>query len=350
MKITIRKIAELAGVSRGTVDKVIHDRPGVSDEVRARVRQLLEEQGYQPPVRQSAAPSAGLRIAVMIPPTTNHFFEKAQKGIDHMRTQLADRYAREISLEYYYCDGSQITDVISLLDYIEAQRVDGVVMRGLQSGRLCDRLNRMIDNGIPVVLIDSDTPDSRRLCFVGVDSNISGQVAASLLAKSIGGSGEVAVIGGLPNMHAHRARMLGFEQHMRTDYPAIRVVEAVDCLDQSVIAYEQTVQLLRRYPKLRGIFSVVGCTRDIGQALIDHRAKEVKIVCYNFTNDTVALVKRGVVDFAIGLSPYRQGCEALRILTEYLLDGTPPPGGFRELPPQIGIDANIESLCEMEDI
>ena len=47
MKITIRKIAELAGVSRGTVDKIVHDRAGVSDEVRAQVQKVIDESGYK---------------------------------------------------------------------------------------------------------------------------------------------------------------------------------------------------------------------------------------------------------------------------------------------------------------
>ena len=54
MKVTIRKIAALAGVSRGTVDKVIHNRPGVSDAVRAKVRAIIEEQGYRPPAHHRA--------------------------------------------------------------------------------------------------------------------------------------------------------------------------------------------------------------------------------------------------------------------------------------------------------
>ena len=48
MKITIKEIAEMAGVHRATVDKVLHKRPGVSDEVRQKVQKIIDEVGYTP--------------------------------------------------------------------------------------------------------------------------------------------------------------------------------------------------------------------------------------------------------------------------------------------------------------
>ena len=48
MKVTIKKIAEIAEVHPSTVDKVLHNRPGVSDEVRERIRKLIDEFGYKP--------------------------------------------------------------------------------------------------------------------------------------------------------------------------------------------------------------------------------------------------------------------------------------------------------------
>lgn len=348
MKTTIRKIAQLAGVSRGTVDKVVHGRTGVSDEVRAAVQRLIDELGYELPKRQKETGALEqVQIAVIIPRLSNPFFEIVKRGMDSALVHFHDR---NVQVEYFFCDGVNVNEVLSILDYIEEHGVDGIVLRGGQSGRLCDRLNRFADKNIPVVLYDSDMPGCRRLCMVGEDSRASGRVAASLLAKSIGGQGDVAIIGGLPDMLAHRARLQGFEQAIRERYPNIRIVETINSRDQSVIAYEKTGMLVQQYPNLRGIFSVVGCTGDIGQALIDRQAKNVKIVCYNFTDDVVALVKRGIVDFTIGLTPYRQGSVALHTLLKYLLDGEKPAAPFLEMPILIGIDENIEVLSANQSL
>ncbi len=71
----------------------------------------------------------------------------------------------------------------------------------------------------------------------------------------------------------------------------------------------------------------------------------MKMVCYNFTDDVVALIKRGVVDFAIGLTPYRQGITAMQTMIEYLLQGRTPAQPFIEMPLLIGIDENIDVLA-----
>ena len=103
--------------------------------------------------------------------------------------------------------------------------------------------------------------------------------------------------------------------------------------------------LLQQYPNLRGIFSVVGCTGDIGQAIIDRKAQNIKIISYNFTPDIVALIKKGIVDFTIGLSPFRQGMDAMHTMLRFLLYNEQPERAFLEMPLLIGIDENIDMLC-----
>lgn len=348
MKMTIRKIAELSGVSRGTVDKVVHDREGVSNEVRTHVQKIIDEFGYKLPTRkpkeiiQQVEPERSYRVAVLSPRLTNPFFEKVIRG---MQDALMSESAQSVHAEYFHCDSENVNEQLSILYYLEEHGIDGILLRGTRNQRLCDRINHLTEKGIPIVLFDSGVPGSKRLCFVGENSGASSRVAASLLAKSIGEEGEVAIISGLPDMSTHRARVQGFEQVMRERFPKICIVEKINSRDQSVIAYEKTRYLLRQYPHLRGIFNAVGCTGDIGQALIDQQAQHIKMVCYNMTPDIVALVKRGIVDFAIGLAPYQQGFSAMNAMTAYLTQGK-QPAAFIELPQLIGIDENIEALAK----
>lgn len=77
MKMTIRKIAELAGVSRSAVDKVIHGRAGVRPEIRERVQQIIAETGYVPiHERKAAEPEANREqtIGVIILSLNNPYF------------------------------------------------------------------------------------------------------------------------------------------------------------------------------------------------------------------------------------------------------------------------------------
>lgn len=347
MKMTIRKIAELAGVSRGTVDKVVHGRRGVSDEVRQKVQGIIEETGYTLPETEKKPVEKTYRVVVIMPRTNNPFFASIKHGMDAMRKVLPEG---RILVEYSFCDGSDVAQMLYLINCAEEQGMHGLLLRGVQSHRLSDRLNRLYERKIPVVLFDADVTDAKRLCFVGEDSYASGRVAASLLAKSINGKGEVAVIGGMENITSHYARLRGFEDVIRERFPGIKIVEEINCLDQSAIAYEKTRLLLQKYPNLKGIFSVVGCTGDIGQALLERQQQTIKMVCYNFTQDITALVKRNVVDFSIGLMPNQQGMNALQIMSEYLLEGKKPKKDFMEIPLVIGVDENIDQLTKNEII
>ncbi|MGN1031498.1 MAG: LacI family DNA-binding transcriptional regulator [Butyricicoccaceae bacterium] len=349
MKVTIRKIAEESGVSRGTVDKVVHGRPGVSDEVRARVQAVIDSHGYAPRHRKKQE-EPELRhyiVSVILPRLTNPFFVNVKHGIDEMQKMLP---GAQISTEYFFCDSANIPEILSVLDYVEERGVDGIILRGVQSRRLRDRLNALHENKIPVVLLDADVPEAKRLCLVGEDSRTSGRVAASLLAKSIGGAGEIAVIGGFQNITTHRVRLLGFEEVIRERFPEIRIVDVVNCHDQSVIAYEETLRLMQKYPNLKGIFSAVGCAGDIGQALIEAQHRQIKMVSYNFTPDIIALVKRGIIDFTIGLTPSQQGATALRVLADFLLSNQKPAREFLEMPIIIGVDENVEVLSQSQMI
>ena len=349
MKITIRKIAELTGVSRGTVDKVIHNRPGVSDDVRMLVQNKINELGYVPVQHTSLKNGSEKKytIAVIIPRPSNPFFKKVKDGMDAARLYYHDK---NVHVLYRYCGGSSVSEVLKIVHELLEQPINGIILRGMQSRRLRECINELTDRGIPIVLYDSDVPGARRFCMVGEDSCTSGRVAASLLAKSIGEQGEVAVMGGLPDVVTHQTRLQGFTEVMRTRYPNIQIVEVIDSNDRSVIAYEKTGKLLQKYPNLRGIFNVVGCTEDIGLSLIERHRDDVHIVCYNFTDDVIALVKRGIVSFAIGLAPYQQGMIAVRTLLDYLINDTTPAASFVETPILIGVDENIDVLAHNNSI
>lgn len=350
-KMTINRLAELAGTSRGTVDKVLHNRAGVSDEVRARVMAIIAEQNYVPPQHAAKADTEAVKktidLAVIIPNTVNEFFQKIKEGMDYA---VSVRSYAEIHLEFFYCNSENVSEVLSILQYIAEHGFDGILIRGSQSGRLCDRLNSFMDNGVPVVLFDSNVYGCRKLCFVGEDSTASGRVAASLLATCIGEKGDVAVIGGMSEISGHRLRIQGFKQTMSTRFPDINIVETINSYDQSVIAYEKTIGLLKRYNNLRGIFCAVGCTADVGRAILDMNWHNVKVISYNMTPDIIMLVKKGVVKFTIGLTPFRNGMVAVNTLLDHLIYGKMPESDFIEMPLLLGMDENIDVLSQSQQM
>lgn len=340
MKMTTEKIAALAGVSRGAVDKTIHGRPGVREEVRQKILRVIEETGYIPlgeRQRREREPGAPKTVAVILPRLTNPYFVVLKRSMDDLCRAIPG-----LSLAYYPCDTTDIGGILAVLETLEARPVDAFLFRGVRSRRVRDRLNEMAR---PVIFFDSDVPGAERLCLVGEDCVKSGRIAASLLAKSIGGSGQVAVITGSADITSHRQRLEGFLEVMRTAYPDIEVVAQLYSQERSVIAYEQTGKLLSEQPGLAGVCNLAGCSGEIGQAILEQRRnRTVRLVCYSTASDVAALIRKGVVTFSISLRPREQGRIMIETINTYLTRGVRPASDFIKTPISIALDENIDSL------
>lgn len=346
MRVTMRMIAEKAGVSRGTVDKVLHNRGGISPDVDKKVRKIAKEMGYNP--NKAAKALISLQnpstIAVIIPNTTNPFFFSMKAGMDRAVQDLRD-YG--LNVEYYYSDSVDVDAIISTLQYLESKVIHGLAIRGVQSEALKEKVQSFADNGVPVLTYDSDLDGVDRICFVGEDNLRSGRIAAKLLGKIIGGKGEVAILTGSTSVQAHARRVQGFREAMAECFPDIQIVDELLNLEQNVIAYDNTNKLLAEHPALMGIFNAAGCTDMVAKAVVDNDKKGiVKLVTYNFTPDVIQYVKNGTIDFTIGLTPFEQGRRAIRTLFNYMFFDEKPETPYLKTPLYIGMDENI-SMFDM---
>lgn len=314
MKVTIEKVAEIAGVSRGAVDKVIHDRPGVKQSVREHVLQVIEQTGYVPlHAKVKSGQCTNKTIAIILPQLHNSFYQALKRGIDDANIQQGE----PIKLEYYhYYNEVDTVGILSILDFLEEHDIDACIIRGFRSHLLCERLNRLSEKDIAVIFIDSDVPETTRLCYVSEDCYRSGRIATSLLAKSIGFHGKVALISSSSAVTNQRLRTRGFEDAIRERWPEMSLIEHVYTQEQSVIAYERTCALLDQHPNLCGIFSIAGCAGEIGQAVIDRkRADKVKMICYNLTQSVIALIKKGLFNFPSAFRHIDRGLQCIRWFT-----------------------------------
>lgn len=341
MKMTTKKIAELAGVSRSAVDKTIHDRPGVRPEIRARILQVIEETGYVPlkDRHHPNVPDCPKTVAAIIPRLTNPYFVTLKHRLEEVCRTLP-----ALRLEIHPCDTTDVVSMLSLLDRLAARGIDGLIIRGVKSRRLRDKLN---DLALPVIFLDSDVPGAERLCLVGEDCYKSGRIAASLLAKSIGYAGQVAVFTGMPEISSHQQRLAGFLEVIRCHYPEIEVVEQFYTRDQSAVAYDRTCHALAEYPDLCGVCNLAGCSSEIGRALFEQRRKRaVCLVCFNTAGDVADLIRKNIVTFSLSIRPREQARLLLETMHTYLTEGKRPPSACLHVPIAIALDENIDSLTE----
>ena len=340
MRMTMSKIAAIAGVSRGAVDKTIHNRPGVREEVRQRILQVIKENGYIPLEERKAVREQLIQksIAVILPRLTNPYFAALRRHLDEQSAFLPD-----VKLTYYPCDTTDTAGMLDLLHHLHDQPIDALLFRGVRNTAIQAALDAV---GKPVVFFDSDMPSEKRLCFIGEDCIKSGRLAASLLAKSIGGCGQVAVLTGSEHIPSHRQRLEGFLEAIRTTYPNISIVRQLYSQEQPETAYRLTDRLLVNFPHLSGVCNLAGCSGEIGQAILERRQKgAVPLVCFSTAGDVAELIRKQVVTFCISLQPREQAHLMLETLYHYLQKGIRPARSFVKAPVSIVVDENLDSLA-----
>lgn len=317
MGITLKQIAELAGVHKSTVDKVIHNRPGVSDAKRQQIRLLLEEYGYEsnPLAKALNYQKKKMTVAVVLPAVDAT--PELRRGMELVRQDFKSFNCETIYYEIAYPDAQAQAECLRRL---AEEGVAGVVCSPMEGAAVHDALAALDAAHIPVVTVNSDLEDAPRLCFVGQDMEQSGKVAARLMRLLIGPGGQIGVLSSRDSLRSVEQRERAFARYLAANYPEISIVDTVDTHEAPQCAYECTAALLRQYPALDALFITCGCVPDVCRAVRDAgRAGKLAVVCYERYPEIEALVKNGEIACTISGDLPGQGRLAMRQLFENLI-------------------------------
>lgn len=324
MSITIRKIAEAANVSRGTVDKVLNNRPGVSASVRERIQQLAAELGYKPNAagKSLAFQKNPVRIGFLLTNAQDPFYQDVQAGIERAAEELAG-FGVEVDSRFM----TQITveEQIARIRELAQTPLAGLVLAPLDDPAVRDELNRLVtQRGVRIVTTNSDLASVDRLCFVGQDLLRSGRVAGELVGQLLPSGGRVLVLSGVHQVCAHQERLDGFMAVLNESYPSVCVAEAIHDVTDNEMSYRAVSAYMDSHPAPDAIFITGHGTAGVGQALIERGREDIRFVCYDRIPETLDLLRRRVVNFTITQDPFTQGYQPIKILFDALFNGVLP--------------------------
>lgn len=209
---TIKEIAELAGVSKSTVSRVLNNSGYVNDETRKKIEDVIKKNNYFP---SASARNLSKRetntIGVVIPEFNNSFFGDVLRGI----TEIVD----ENDLSLFYCDtNNNAAKEEKALQMLKHQRVRGVIITpaiDYTEPNASKKLRNMLNNlNVPVVVVDREIENSQ---WDGVfyENYQSAYCATEVLAKE--GHKRIGIITGDLQLKIGRDRFDGFKQALE-DY------------------------------------------------------------------------------------------------------------------------------------
>lgn len=323
MTITIKSIAEAANVSRGTVDRVLNDRPGVSSEVRERVQKIAEEMGYKVNLagRALALQKKPIKIGVIILDKSDYFHSLIHKGVEKAYDEFKDL---SIIIECRIMEGINVTEQIKYIQELEKENINALALAPLEEEAIRLELNRIAKKNIKIVTFNTDMSGIERLCYVGQDLMKSGRVAGQLIGNLLPNGGEVAVITGSSKIKALEERKAGFVEIIKCEYPELKIVNVVEISNAKESSYLKTMELFREYPDLNGIFITGSGIGGVGKAICELNKKNIKFVCFDLLPETVKLIKDKKINFSITQEPFMQGYLPIKIIVEYFFQNKTP--------------------------
>lgn len=207
-----------------------------------------------------------------------------------------------------------VTAQAQQLDELVVRKPAGIVIFIGDADAMTPGINRAVDEGIPVALVISDAPASKRYTHLGIDGVAAGRIGGEMLAQAIGGKGKV-IVGGFtsPNI---LDRMQGYQDVFAEKYPDIEVVQVVDDRADPAYAPEAYAAAITANPDVVGIGGTDGdsgkgaaiAVRDAG------RVGDIKIVAMDRNEDMLDEIENGTIYGSVVQKSYMEMFLAVHLL------------------------------------
>lgn len=347
---TIKDIARIAGVSAGTVDRVLHNRGDVSEKSREKVQKVLDEINYQPNVFAiGLAAKKKYTITCMIPYYIEHdYWHSVAVGIERARMELRAFNVSVDYLFYQHGDRKSYQDTCKKMENVDA---DALLLAPNFREDTLPMLRHLKTKNIPYTFIDFDIKEAEALTYIGQDSYKSGYIAAKILMRNYSKGQEIALF--LNNNKDNPAeiqmqrRLEGFMSYLSEEYKDIATHDVVLNKNHPEQNDEILDTFFKEHPQamLGSVFN--SRVYQVGHYL-QKRGRSMKgLIGYDLLRDNVELLKSGEVTYLIGQRPGLQGYCGVKALCDYIVfkKNIAP---LKYMPIDILIKENIDFYFEFE--
>jgi LacI family transcriptional regulator len=319
--VRIKDIARLAGVSKGTVDRVLHDRGRVSEESRKKVMKVLAEIDYKPNlIARTLSANKSYRVIALLPnPESDGYWALTQEGILQAATEWAHY---NVNIEIIAFDQYNKESFKQKAQQALMSRPDGIIAAPIFYDEALVFFERLRNEGLPYVLFNTNIPEVTPLSFIGQDSFNSGKVGAELMYLGQHEGGKLAVLH-LDEDLDNSIHLLEKERGFR-DYFKHKNNLPFEIIKLSLRPYqsgfEENIISLLNDPRLKGIFVSTSKGTSVVAEYLEKRGKQtIRLVGYDILESNLKYLKCGVIDFLINQNPKRQASVGISHLANHLI-------------------------------
>lgn len=324
MAVTIRQIAEAAGVSRGTVDRALNYRKDINKQQAERIRRIAGEMGYRPNRmgRALALSKNHIKIGVLIQFAHTAFMQKIMKGVDAAIEEM-QRFQVEVIVKLI--EDNDTDQTVIAMEQLRSEGCRGIAMVPWNEKKIRDKIDEFAREGISIVTVNGDIADSERICFVGQDGFRSGCTAAGLMAEVLPLNKDVLIISGSPANTSNSNRAEGFRKEITKIRPDVKNIYIEYAFESNETAESICRKHLAAHAETGGIYLTAAGVKGVCKVLEEKKLTGIiKVISNDLTDENTEQLKKGNVQFLLGQDPFSQGYRPIQILFEKLVDGHDP--------------------------
>lgn len=228
--------------------------------------------------------------------------------------------AQELGVDVVFTgeNGSDALRQLDIFEQVVKKKPAGILVCPIDMDTMTEPINRAIDLGIPVVCIDNDAPDSKRLTYFGTDNYQSGYIAGDIIGKKLGGTGDVGILT-IPGIYSLDERQRGFEECIELNYPEINVVAVMNDQADPSKAANIAEQMFRDFPTITGLFGTDAAS-GVGAAIAlseNQKLGEIKVVAFDKDSEVLELVEQGRIEATLVQRTFTMSYYGLKFLYDY---------------------------------
>lgn len=316
MPITEKEIAALAGVSRGTVDRALKDRPGVAPETKARILAIAEKYDYRPNLLGTALVRSGktILVPVILNSIGNPFFSAVKDGLFAAESELAQYGIRLALTEFKGYDPDRLLNLLNELPADTGQ----LIVVPICDERVEKKLQQLAQRGVSIVMLTSRLELTDNAMYIGCDYLKSGRVAGRLIGLLSGGEANLFVVTGSTHHKGHAQRVDGIRNILSDDYPGVRLLGIAENLDDDDVAYSAMREAIRRYPEIDFVYITAGGVNGTLRALGEQK-RYIRVCTFDDTPMARKALLSGRILATICQQPYEQGYQAVKSIFETVI-------------------------------
>ena len=316
----IREIARRAKVSIGTVDRVIHNRKGVSEKTRLNIEKIIKDLDYQPNVLASRLASRKIyRIAVLVPSISKetNFWNAPIQGIKRAAQEIK-QYG--VLIDYYFFQLGSRDSFLLQTEILLKKDVDGVLLAPLFKEDAGNFAAICLKRKLPLVYIDDSLQDHTALSYIGPNLADSGKQAAQLFDFCSKENDKILIANiswEIDDYHIEQ----GFRTYFLEKGNTRQVVKANIRQTDFPFIESSFDKIFDEHPDIKGIFVTNSRVGMVANFISNRKKPDVFIIGYDLTSDNIKFLKNGIINFLICHKPEEQGYLGIMAFYQHIVMG-----------------------------